>query len=154
MYVKIGIKSHDDTSIHFSEGKIHGEIIPIFSFYAGDELAFTFDIKFTFDADIHFTVADKEAVINGKINTLTLTNPNFGAQKVTKSDLPDIINKYEPMASAAATNAINNILGAGYKIPIVNIFKQMFMVDLDSVFAKMSNQYMEVSFTVDIHKLF
>lgn len=153
MTIRIGIKQHDDTSIHFADGKIHGEIIPQFSFYAGDELAFTFDAKFTFDTDVTFTIADKEAILTGKMNTLTLTNPNFVPNKVTKSDLPDIINKFEPMASAAATNAVNQILAAGVKIPIVHVFQQIFQVDIDSVFAKMSNQYMEVSFTIDIHQM-
>lgn len=151
MTFTVGIKQHDDTSIHFSNGKVHGELIPILNFFVGTEAAFSFDIKLTFDIDVTFTVRDKEAVVTGKVNTLSLTNPNFTPSKVTKSDLPDIINKFEPIAATAATNAINNILAVGVPIPIVNLFKQIFAVDLESVFVKMSDQYMEASFTVDIH---
>lgn len=150
MKVRVGIKDHSNTSLHFSPGKIHGDFIPQFTFFTETSEAFRFDIHFTIDADIHFTVEDKEAVINGKVNDLGLIDPTFTPEDVTKCDLPDMINKFEPIAAQAAINAINNVLSAGFKIPVVTLFKQMFEADLESVDIQLSDKFAEISFTIDI----
>ena len=150
MSVHVGIKEHDDSSFHFGDGKIYGDLIPMFTFFVGKEEAFSFDIKFNLDINVNFKLEGNTTTVTGAVNTLSLTDPHFTAKTVPSSDLPDIINKFEPMASAAATEAINKVLDAGVEIPVVELFEEVFTINLEKVFLEIKDKFIEVSFTIDV----
>lgn len=152
MTIQISIKEHDDSSFHFAAGKIYGELIPNFSFFVGKDKAFSFDIKLNLDININFQIEGLTTKVTGKVNTVSLTDAGFTPGGVDKCDLPDIISKFEPMAEVAAEDAINQILAAGIEIPVVQLFKGLFNVELEKVYMEIKDKFMEVSFTIDVEK--
>lgn len=153
MTIHATIANHDGSSLHFAKGRIYGDLIPSFTFYVGAEAAFTFDLTLNLDVNLKFQTAGKDSVITGSVNKVSLSNPTFTALVVDKSDLPDIINKFEPMAEGIVTDAIDKILSAGYTIQVLDLFQNVFDVQLDTVMVDLEDQYLEVSFTIDVEEM-
>ena len=148
--IELSVSPNLDSSLHFNEGKLTGNFSPMLKFIVGGEHAFSFTFRIAVDVNLQFTPNDKTSIIKGTLNGFDMADVTFVAAKVPSSDLADIINKFKPMALPKVIETANGILAAGVTIPVLQVFKQAFEVDVDTVILYLKPQYVEAAVTVDI----
>lgn len=153
MSIDLGVDPNLETSLHFTESKIHGEFSPMFKFNVIDNLAFTLSFRAVIDVDLQFSTEDKTSVVHGLLNTLDIADINFVAGGIPSSDLPDIINKFKPIATSMIITTVNNMLITGVTIPVIQAIKAAFEVDIEDINLGINNQYAGASLTVDVSQL-
>lgn len=150
MSIDLGVDPNMETSLHFSQSKIHGEFSPMFRFNVVDSLAFTLSFKAVIDVDLSFSVEDKTSVVHGLLNTFDLVNINFVAGGIPSSDLPEIINKFKPIATSMIITTVNNMLNTGITIPVIQAIKTAFEVDIEDINLSLNNEFVAASLNVDV----
>lgn len=148
--IELSVSPNLDTSLHFNEGKLTGNFSPMLKFTVGGDHAFSFTFRIAVDINLQFTPSDKTSIVKGTLNGFDMADTTFIAAKVPSSDLADIINKFKPMALPMILANVNNILAAGVTIPVLQVFKQAFEVDIDTVILTLKPQYVQAAVSVDI----
>lgn len=139
-----------NTQITFTPGKVHGEFSPSIKFKVADRHAFTLSFTGVLDADINFTVQDKETLIKGIVNSLDMTQITFTPGEVQSSNLPEIINKFKGTAETMILNTVNGMLETGFTIPIIPVIKDAFEIDVEAVNMSLNQDHMFASLNVDV----
>jgi len=150
--IKLGVDPTLNSALEFSEGKIHGEFSPRLSFFAGEELAFTWSFRGILDADMTFTVADKISTVTGVLNTLDIEDVTFAAGSVPDSDLADIIGKFKLVAENLALSTVNKMLETGVTIPIIPAIQEAFEIDIDAIKLNLGDKHASASLNVDVEQ--
>ena len=83
---------------------------------------------------------------------IDLADFTFAAGSVEEIDLFDIIKLFKPTVIPIVKDVANKILNPGFTIPVFVAIKDIFEVDVDDILMQMKDKYMEISFTLDIHK--
>lgn len=148
--LELSVSPNLESSLHFDEGKLTGSFSPMIKFIVGGEHAFSFTFRIAIDVSLQITPADKTSIVKGTLNGFDMVDISFVAAKVPSSDLVDIINKFKPMALPKVIATVNGILAAGVTIPVIQVFKQAFEVDVDTVILYLKPSYVEAAVTVDI----
>lgn len=148
--IEFSVSPNLDTSLHFNDGKLTGNFSPMLKFTVAGDHAFSFTFRIAVDIDLQFSAADKTSIVKGTLNGIDMAETTFIPVKVPSSDLADIVNKFKPMALPMVVSNVNNILAAGVTIPVLQVFKQAFEVDVDTVIISLKPQVVQASVAVDI----
>lgn len=141
-----------NTAINFAQGKVHGEVSPSLEIYVNNELAIIIAIRAILEANVSFKMIGKASQANAQVTSLDLTDFTFVPGTVSDTDLGDIINIFKPKVIPAVQNAVNGILAKGFLIPVIPVIKTMFEIDIEDIDLEMKDNYLEASFTLDIHQ--
>ena len=152
MRIIAGVDPNLNTDVNFAPDKVHGEFSPFLKFMVGDTHAFTISLRAIFDATVTFEMRGKESFAKGNLDNIDLADFTFVAGTVEEIDLFDIIKLFKPTVIPIVKDVANKILNPGFTIPVFVAIKDIFEVDVDDILMQMKDKYMEISFTLDIHK--
>uniref|UniRef100_A0A7S3J2A4 Uncharacterized protein n=1 Tax=Euplotes harpa TaxID=151035 RepID=A0A7S3J2A4_9SPIT len=150
--ISLGVDRDLETGVTFTQGGMAGKFSPNLQIFAGNDLAFTLRMTAGFTAAIDFKVNDKTSFAHGALNTVTLDSVIFEKGTVEDSDLPDLVKHFEEIVYGAIKSTSNIILDYGVTIPVIPLFNGIFKIDLEMIYMKFMNEYLQVSFTLDIHQ--
>ena len=141
-----------NTAITFGEKSVRGEFSPSLEFYVNGKLGIIIAMRAIFEATVDFKMQDKETFMTGNVTALDLADFKFTAGTVKDTDLGDIISNLKPFVIPTVTSAINGIVNKGFTIPVIPLVKDVFEIDLEDIEMVMHENYLEASFTLDIHQ--
>ena len=150
--ISLGLDTKLDTSITFFKGGMKGNFSPSLQIYAGEELAFTLSMTAGFTANIDFKVKDKASYAHGALMDVSLSSMSFEKGTVEDSDLPTIVENFKNIVYPAIKKTTDAILDYGIDIPVIPLFNGIFKIDLEMIYMKFMDEYLQVSFTLDIHQ--
>lgn len=152
MAIDLGIDQNLNTAVTFAPDQMHGEFSPILKFTANGEHAFTFSIRAIFEATVKFETKEKEAFVTGSLDTIDLADFTFVAGTIPDSDLGEILSLFKAYVIPMVKDAANKVLALGITIPVFPLVKDVFEIDLEDIELVMKDNYLEASFTLDIHE--
>jgi hypothetical protein len=150
--IQLGLDQNLVTEVSFAPNKVHGEFSPSLQFHVGDDVAFSFSVRAIFEATVSFEIVDKETKVLANLDQLDLADFTFVPGTVEDSDLGEILSIFREQAIPVIINAANGILADGVMIPVFPLIKDVFEIDLEDIELDIKDNYVEASFTLDIHE--
>lgn len=150
--ISLGVDQKLDTEITFHEGGMEGKFSPNLQVYAGDDLAFTLSMTAGFVANIDFKVQDKTSFAHGSLKDISLNSMTVEKGTVDDIDLPEIVKNFEGVVYPFLKDTTDAILEGGVTIPVIPLFNGIFDIDLEMIYMDFKDEYLQVSFTLDIHQ--
>lgn len=153
MTFRFGIENDLTTQVTFHEGRAKGILSPKIFFHVGQDLAFTLAFSASFDLNMDFSIADLKSYVKLHINELDMKDWKFTAGTVHSIDLIQLAEAWNPFLLPLITNQVNNVIEKqGLEIGVVTALRDIFNVDLQTFFLKLSEGYLQGSFNVNIYK--
>lgn len=111
----------------------------------GDNHAFSFSIRSTFDADVNFELRDSKTYVTGSVGNLDLADFTFVPATVEEIDLEEIIEIFKPTILQFIKDSANGSLSQGLSLPVIDyVIKDLFNVEFDDLLVKMKDKYMQL----------
>ena len=153
MRLEFGIAEELQTEIKIGNDQLHGTISPRIYFYAGDQLAFALAFTTTFAVGIEFTLQDLMSIVKGHILDLNMKDWIFTAGTVQSIDTIQLANTWNPVILPMLLKFVEVAVGGhGFEIGFIPLLRSIFKVDIQTIYLKLNEGYLEASFNIDIFK--
>ena len=153
MKFRFGIAQELPTSLKFMNDRVQGIISPRIHFYVGDVFSFSLAFTATVDLSIDFTIRDLKTIVKAHINDINMKDWLFTAGTVQNIDLIQLAETWNPFLLPVLVNQVNGVIGSqGIEFGVITALKDIFNIDIQTMYFKLNEGYLEGSLNLDIYK--
>lgn len=153
MNFRFGISDSLPTDLKFEKDRVIGQISPRIEFYAGGEFAFSLAFTATLDSQVSFSIDNLMTVVKSHINQIDFKDWIFVPGTVKKIDLIKLATTWNPWLLPMIVKNMNELLGnQGIEFGVISALKDIFNIDIQTLYFKLEDGYLESSLNLDIYK--